>query len=87
MIDKFIVQGEITEEGQLIVQLPPDIPRGSVQVTIEQTHITIEIENIDEELETLIEESVKGSDLTMGEIELPDGKTYVEQIRDKRRYT
>ncbi len=29
------VEGEITEEGRLLVELPPDAPRGSVVLTLE----------------------------------------------------
>lgn len=96
MTDKIILQGEINEQGELIIQLPSDMPRGAVQVTIEHT---TEFENntLDEELEQLITESINSEGLPMGEIELPDepvfgkdfpdGKTYVEQIRKKRRYS
>ena len=29
------IEGEITEDGRLIVTLPPDAPRGHVRVTVE----------------------------------------------------
>ncbi len=96
MTDKVIVQGEINNDGELIIQLPPDVPRGSVKVTIEQASINIEIDDFDEELEAIIDDSLNSESLTMGEIELPDapifdddfpdGKIYVDQIRSKRRY-
>lgn len=98
MTDKIIIQGEISEDGKLVVELPVDVPRGAVQVTIEATEGIIN--EYDEELDALIEESINGLGLTMGEIALseeigifendenmPDGKTYVEQIRKKRHYS
>lgn len=98
MIDKIIIQGEISEDGQLVVQLPPDAPRGAVQITIEQT-TELQEDDFDAELDALIDESLNSKGMTMGEIALadeigiladdenfPDGKTYVEQIRKKRRY-
>jgi hypothetical protein len=95
MTDKIIVQGEINDDGQLVVQLPPDAPRGAVQITIEQT-AELQEDDFDAELDALIDESLNSKGMTMGEIKLPDepilgedfpdGKTYVEQLRSKRRY-
>ncbi|MBZ0298974.1 MAG: hypothetical protein K8J31_04490 [Anaerolineae bacterium] len=36
MSDMITIQGQVTEDGQLIVQLPPDAPRGTVQVTVKR---------------------------------------------------
>lgn len=36
MSDMVIVDGKIDENGQLIIQLPPDAPQGDVEVTIKK---------------------------------------------------
>jgi hypothetical protein len=36
MSDMVIVDGKINENGQLIVQLPPDAPQGDVEVIIKK---------------------------------------------------
>ncbi len=79
------VEGEITEDGHLLVDLPPELPHGRVVVTLEPLH--------DENLE-LPEEDLKGADLTAEEIasspeigawagdrEVQSGAEYVEQLR------
>lgn len=93
MTEKIIIQGEISEDGQLVVQLPPDAPRGAVQITIEQT-TALQEDDFDAELDALIDESLNSKGMTMGEIKLPDepifdnlpdSEEYISQIR-KRRY-
>ena len=93
MIDKIIIQGEINDDGELIIQLPPDAPRGAVQITIEQT-MALPEDDFDAELDALIDESLNSKGMTMGEIELPDepifdnlpdSEEYINQVR-KRRY-
>jgi hypothetical protein len=36
MTDMITIQGKVTEDGQLIVQLPPDAPRGTVEVIVKK---------------------------------------------------
>lgn len=79
------VEGEITEDGHLLVDLPPELPRGRVIVTLEPLP--------EEDLE-LSEEDLKGAGLTAEEIasspeigawaedgEAQSGAEYVEQLR------
>jgi len=79
------VEGEITEDGHLLVDLPPELPRGRVVVTLEPLP--------EEDLE-LTEEDLGGAGLTAEEIasspeigawagegEAQSGAEYVEQLR------
>jgi hypothetical protein len=79
------VEGEITEDGHLLIELPPELPRGRVVVTLEPLS--------DDELE-LTEDDVKGDGLTAEEISLSpeigawaedgggqSGAEYVENLR------
>jgi len=79
------LEGEITEDGHLALDLPPEVPRGRVVVTLEPL--------ADDELE-LSEEDLKGASLTAEEIahapeigawaddrEMLSGAEYVETIR------
>jgi hypothetical protein len=79
------VEGEITEDGHLRVDLPPELPRGRVVVTLE----TLSEEDLD-----LTEEDLKGAGLTAEEIasspeigawaedrEPQSGAHYVENLR------
>ena len=79
------VEGEITEDGQLRVDLPLDLPRGRVVVTLEP---------LPEEDLALAEEDLKGAGLTAeeiasspeigawaGESEAQSGAEYVEKLR------
>ncbi|HXU32534.1 MAG TPA: hypothetical protein VN851_18355 [Thermoanaerobaculia bacterium] len=78
-------EGEITEDGQLHVDLPSDVLRGPVLVTLEP---------LPEETLELTEEDLQGAGLTAAEIalspeigawvddlEIPSGAEYVERIR------
>jgi hypothetical protein len=79
------VEGEITEDGHLLVDLPPELPRGRVVVTLEPLPLdTFE----------LPEEDLRGAGLTAEEIasspeigawadagEETSGAEYVEQLR------
>lgn len=99
MTDKIVIDGEITDDGKLIFYLPPELKHKAVKVTIEPKEAPPY--EYDEELEKLLDnKSLEGLGLTMGEIALseeigvfedddsiPDGKTYVDQIRKKRRYS
>lgn len=53
------VEGQVTEDGQLLVDLPPDLTRGRVVVTVEPV--------ADDELD-LRDEDVQGAGLTAVEI-------------------
>jgi hypothetical protein len=79
------VEGEITEDGHLLVDLPPELPRGRVAVTLEAL--------AEDDLE-LTEEDLTGNGLTAEEIalspeigawakdaEVPSGAEYVEKLR------
>ncbi|HEY0511293.1 MAG TPA: hypothetical protein VGH73_05285 [Thermoanaerobaculia bacterium] len=79
------VEGEITEDGHLLVELPPELPRGRVVVTLEPLS--------EDDLE-LTEEDLRGAGLTAEEIarspeigawtagnEEQSGAEYVETIR------
>lgn len=76
--------GEITEDGQLRVDLPPELPRGRVVVTLEPFPENLE----------LTEEDLTGAGLTAEEIasapeigawaedgEVQSGAEYVENLR------
>jgi hypothetical protein len=53
------VEGEITEDGHLLVDLPPELPRGRVVVTLEPLSLdTFELK----------EEDLRGAGLTAEEI-------------------
>jgi hypothetical protein len=79
------VEGEITEDGHLVVDLPPELPRGRVAVTLEP---------LPEDDLDLTEEDLKGAGLTAEEIalspeigawaedgEAQSGAEYVENLR------
>jgi hypothetical protein len=77
------VEGEITQDGHLVIDLPPELPRGRVVVTFEP--VLEEVELSDEDL--------KGAGLTAEEIaaspeigswaedDIESGAEYVEKIR------
>ena len=80
------VEGEITEDGHLLVELPPETPRGRVVVTLE-------LLSEDDDLK-LTEEDIRGEGLTAEEIasspeigawtegkDEQSGAEYVETIR------
>ena len=56
MTDMITIQGKVTEDGQLIVQLPPDAPRGDVEITVKKviTHTPEEEAAADAEFEALL---------------------------------
>jgi len=77
MSDMVIVDGTIDENGQLIVQLPPDAPQGDVEVIIKrrvpytEPELTPEEEaTLDAELEALMNDptTFTGLGLPMSEI-------------------
>lgn len=78
------VEGEITEDGHLVVDLPPELPRGRVVVTLE----LMPEDDLD-----LSDEDLKGAGLTAEEIaaspeigawaedDIGSGAEYVEKLR------
>jgi hypothetical protein len=40
MNNRVILEGKVTEDGTLIVHLPPDAPRGQVRITVEKVSET-----------------------------------------------
>jgi hypothetical protein len=79
------IEGEVTEDGQLLVDLPPELPKGRVAVTLEPLP--------EDDLE-LSEEDLQGAGLTAQEIAASpeigawaeegtgeSGAEYVERIR------
>lgn len=79
------VEGEITEDGHLLVELPPQLPRGPVLVTLEP---------MAEEALDLTDEDLTGAGLTAEEIalspeigawsdqaEIQSGADYVDKLR------
>ena len=85
------VEGEITEDGHLRVDLPPEMPRGRVVITLEPL--------LSEEDLGLTEEDLRGAGLTAEEIasspeigswkdgDEQSGAEYVETIRASHRYS
>jgi hypothetical protein len=107
-----VIEGTITEDGKLIIELPTDTPRGAVEITIaaktyrkrpkflsKEEEIAWE-EAYDPELEARWEDYVKNGPTVAtveeianapefgawAEYDIPDGETYVENLRSKRRY-
>jgi hypothetical protein len=85
------IEGEITEDGHLVVNLTPELPRGRVVVTLE----LLSEDDLD-----LTEDDLKGAGLTAeeiasspelgawaGESEVPSGAEYVEKLRQAPRYS
>jgi hypothetical protein len=73
MSDMIVIEAEVGEDGKLVIQLPPDAPRGTVKVTVEpyaEPELTPEQEAaLDSELEELLKpENLRGQGLTAGEI-------------------
>ena len=78
------VEGEITEDGHLIIDLPPELPSGRVVVTLEP---------VPEDDLDLSDEDLKGAGLTAEEIaaspeigawaddDIGSGAEYVEKLR------
>jgi len=79
------VEGEITEDGRLVVDLPPEVPRGRVMLTLEIV--------AEDDLE-LSDDDLQGLGLTPQEIasspemgawaqdpEVPSGAEFVENLR------
>ncbi len=83
------VEGEITEDGQLLVDLPPELPRGRVMLTLELVPED-EPELTDEDLQGLgltAEEIAKSPEIGAwaGDPEVPSGAEYVENLRRPRQ--
>lgn len=79
------VEGEISEDGQLLVELPPELPRGRVLVTLEPVPED-DLELTDEDLQGLglaAEEIAKSPEIGAwadgGEVQ--SGAEFVEGLR------
>ena len=78
MTETIILEGEVGEDGRLVVQIPPDGPRGPVEVIVRKVaperpapELTPEQEAaLDAELEALLDDpaTFDGLGLTAGEI-------------------
>ncbi len=77
MVDMVVVKGKVTEDGQLIIELPSDTPHGDVEVVVRKIapaaalELTPEEEAYwDAEFEALINDpkTFTGMGLTIGEI-------------------
>ncbi len=84
------VEGEITEDGHLLVDLPPELPRGRVMLTL----ALVSGEDL-----ALTDEDLRGLGLTAqeiakcpeigawaGEPEVPSGAEYVDNLRRPRQH-
>ncbi len=81
------LEGEVTDDGRLIVSLPPDAPRGPVRVTVEVAPEILEISEDDVRgLGMTAEEIASSPDLgTWGQKgPVPDGASFVEAVRSLR---
>lgn len=108
MIDKFVMEETVGADGKLVLQLPPDAPRGHIRITVEAVAereyppLSAEEEAaLDADLETLLSpENLRGLGQTAAEIanspefgawehrkDIESGESYVEKLRQKRRYT
>jgi len=81
------IEGEVTEDGRLVAEIPKDAPRGRVLVTLAPTDLPAE------EL-ALTDEDLQGQGLSAAEIarspemgswkggeDVPNGAAYVESLR------
>lgn len=81
------IEGEVTEDGRLLAEIPADAPRGRVLVTLAPTDLAAD------EI-TLTDEDLQGQGLTAAEIaespelgswkgdeDVPNGAAYVESLR------
>ncbi|MBI5669960.1 MAG: hypothetical protein HZC41_18355 [Chloroflexi bacterium] len=76
MSDLIVIDAEIGEDGKLVIQLPPDAPRGPVKVTVRKAEAYEELDRtpeqeatLDAELKELLKpENLRGQGLTAGEI-------------------
>lgn len=84
------VEGEVTEDGRLVVELPPSVPPGRVMLTLS----VLPTDDLD-----VREEDLRGMGLTAEEIadspeigtwaddrNVPSGEQYVENLRRRSRY-
>lgn len=88
------VEGKITEDGHLLVDLPPELPRGRVVLTLE----LLPEDDLPEDDLGLSDSDLQGLGLTAeeiaespeigawaGEPEVPSGAEYVENLRRPRQ--
>jgi hypothetical protein len=85
--ESLTLEGEVTDDGRLVITLPPGAPRGRVRVTVELAPEPVEIS----------EDDLRGLGLTAQEISsspeigawgqespVPDGERFVEAVRGVR---
>lgn len=65
-----VIKGTVSEDGRLVVTLPPDTPRGDVEVVLRRIAATEADTALDETLEAVLNDPAmfSGSGQTMGEI-------------------
>lgn len=78
MTDMITIQGKVTEDGQLIVQLPPDAPRGDVEITVKKvvTHTPEEEAAADAEFEALMNDPTTFTGLGLSAEEILNSPVY-----------
>ena len=85
------VEGEITEDGHLVVELPPEVPRGRVVLTLEfASEADFELKDEDLQGLGLTAEEISGSPeigAWAEDPEIPSGAEYVETLRRARPRT
>lgn len=85
------LEGEITKDGQLVVTLPPDAPRGRVVLTLELASEEPELSEEDLEGQGLTAEEIASAPelgAWEGRSDVGDGSSYVESLRRSSvRYT
>ncbi len=82
------VEGEITEDGHLLVELPPELPRGRVMLTLELIPED-DLELTDEDLQGLgltAEEIAKSPEIGAWAdgVKIESGADFVERLRRPR---
>lgn len=108
MTDKFVIEENIGADGKIVLQLPPNAPRGRIRITFETVEPpntpTLSLEEeaaLDAEIDALLtSENLHGLGQTAAEIaaapefgawehrdDIENGETYVEELREKRRFT
>jgi hypothetical protein len=89
MREALSLEGEITEDGQLIVELPADAPRGRVVLTLMQPSAAEDLDLTDEDLQGL---GLAAEDIAASpqigawadDPEMATGAKYVENLRQPR---
>lgn len=81
------VEGEVTEDGHLLVDLPPEVPRGRVVLTLELVaEDDLDLELTDDDLQGLgltAQEIASSSEMGAwaDDPDIPTGAEFVENLR------